>query len=155
MNPLTPYMMWIKVGAIVALLLGVWTWGDRHGAAGVQGKFDKHLLADKTAEANAERAARAMEHAQAVEVAHLMDENAKQRAADEASEKRLIDDLLSARRQLRARWTCGVPATPGSAEGVDGATPDQAESIGRIANALDAQERQTRALQDFIRAERK
>jgi hypothetical protein len=148
-------MMWIKLGAIVALLLGVWTWGDRHGAAAVQAKFDKHLLADKTAEANAERAARAMERAQAAEVARLMDENAKQRAANEATQKRIVDELLTARRQLRARWTCGVPATPGRAQESDGAASDRAESAGRIVRAADDADAQIRALQDFIRAERK
>jgi len=150
-----PYEPLLKVLALASILLGAWMLGDHHGHAVVQARFDKHLLADKAQQLAAEKSAREQEHAQAVEVARLMDENAKQRAADEASEKRLVDDLLSARRQLRARWTCGVPATPGRAQEPDGATRDRAESAGRIVRAADDADTQIRALQDFIRAERK
>jgi hypothetical protein len=152
---MNPYILPAKIGAVILLLLAVWANGYKHGAAHVQAEFNKHLLADKAAEANAERAARSMEQAQAAEVARLMDENAKQRAANEATQKRIVDELLTARRQLRARWTCGVPATPGRAQEPDGATRDRAESAGRIVRAADDADSQIRALQDFIRAERK
>jgi hypothetical protein len=40
MNPLTPYLLWIKLGAAAALIVGLFAFGHHQGAKSVQAEWD-------------------------------------------------------------------------------------------------------------------
>jgi hypothetical protein len=50
MNLLTPYLIWIKLGAAAALLLGLFAFGHHQGAKSVQGQWDSAKAAQLSAE---------------------------------------------------------------------------------------------------------
>jgi len=151
--------------AVLALLWGVWLWGDHHGQAVVQAKFNTHLLAD--AKQDAEDAKDLLAVVQKVRAQEQALVQAAQAAADayekgkrdaEAAGKRVADELRAGTLKLRDRWAgCQADRVSDAAEAqriTDDAARDREESAGRIVRAAADADAQIRALQDFIRAER-
>jgi hypothetical protein len=52
-NLLTPYLLWIKLAAAAALIVGLFAFGHHQGAKSVQGKWDSAKAAQLTAENSA------------------------------------------------------------------------------------------------------
>jgi hypothetical protein len=50
MNLLTPYLLWIKLGAAIALIVGLFAFGHHQGAKSVQGQWDSAKALQLTAE---------------------------------------------------------------------------------------------------------
>jgi hypothetical protein len=107
----------------------------------------------------ASESARAQEQAQAVAVANVGEAYEKGKRDAEAAGKRTAADLRAGNLKLRELWqgceargVSGAAATSGEP---DASADDRADSAGRIVRAADEADAQVRALQDFIRAERK
>jgi hypothetical protein len=158
-NRMNPYWPWIKLAAIVALLLAVWTHGDRHGAAKVQAKFDKHLLADKTAEAAALRTVQEKERQLLAANVAAGEAYAKGKRDAEADAKHVADGLRAGTLKLRKLWQgCEAGRVSDAASGgssADDAASRRADSAGRVIGAAHDDAEKIRALQKLLQDERK
>jgi hypothetical protein len=138
--------------ALVALTAaGVQTF-RLHYAEGRIAKWAQQVGRDAV---KASEAAREKEQARAAAAAAVGEAYEKGKQDAEAAGKRVADDLRAGNLRLRERWqgcVSSAAATPGEP---DASAEDRANSAGRVIAAGDAADAQVRALQDFIRAERK
>ena len=156
---LTPYLAYIKWGAIALLLASVYAWGHHNGAAGVQAKFEAHMYLDGQKALAASEAARKHEQQDAANSARIAQAYEQGKADAEAAGKRVADDLRSGNLKLRKEWRgCETsklsdaatrPAEP------DAARADREESAGRIVRAAREADEQIKGLQDILRTERR
>lgn len=147
--------------AVLVLLALVWGHGHHVGAASVQAKFDKHLLADKAAEAAAQAHARQKEQALAQAQADAASAYARGKQDAEAAGKRVADALRAGNLRLSRLWRgCqdqAAGSVPGAAEGssgTDDAASRRADSAGRIVRATHDDAEKIKALQRILQAER-
>lgn len=141
--------------AVLVLLAGIFAWGDHKGASRVQARFDKHLLADKAAEAKALAKAREQEQAMAQAQAEIADAYERGKRDAEEAGRRVADDLRSGALRLRRQWQGCVSDSAASRAELDAIAADRAESAGRIVRAAREADDQIKRLQDFILSERK
>jgi hypothetical protein len=157
MNPLTPYLVWIKAGVLLALLVGAYALGRDHGGDRVQAKFDAHMAADAKAEAKALADARKAEQAKAAELAEIAEKYEKDKADAQAAADRTIADLRSGAIRLRSHWqgcqaTGRVSGDATSATIADAAEQLREASAARIIGIGREADAKERALQEVIRA---
>jgi hypothetical protein len=163
MNPLAPYMAWIKLAAFAVVVLSAMAYGNHKGAQRVQGKFDKHLLADAQADAQAQRkaieAARKFELRQSFLLSQIVESYDEGKRDAEAAGKSVTDGLRAGNLKLRKQWQgCEADRVSNPSAGAaepDAAADSRAESVGRITRAVNEAEAQIRGLQDVLRGERK
>lgn len=143
MNPLAPYMLWIKAGAAIALVLAIWFHGRSNGKDA--GEREVANLQAEYAQASAESAARLAylsEQARVKEQQWSKDlaiiaaklEDDKKRVADETKQS-VLADIRAGRLRVRLPICPGVSATPQDSTG-SGVDHGQAGSREEDAFAL-------------------
>jgi hypothetical protein len=160
MNPLTPYLVWIKAGVLLALLVGAYALGRDHGGDRVQAKFDQHMAADAKAEAKALADARKAEQAKAAELAAIDEKHQRTLADAKAAHDRDVADLRAGNIKLRSHWqgcqaTGRVSGAATSASLADAAEQLREASAARIIGIGREADAKERALQEVIRAYRR
>ena len=143
----------------VALLIAALFLKDRATRATVRADAERARAEASEAELQAVSKARDQEREATKRANAIAAQYEQDKLNAEAAAKRTADDLRAGNLRLRQQWEgCkagGVPQANGAAGQPDAAADDRAESAGRIVRAADAADAQIRALQDFIRSERK
>lgn len=148
MNPLTPYMVWIKVGVFAAICAGCYVYGGSNAKARAEGQYHK-------AHIEALEAARAAEAQHAREVSAIAEKYEQDKRDAEEANRRLVSDLRAGTVRLQDRWAGCVSEAGRTAAERDAAARDREESAARIVQAARAADDQIRALQEVIKSDRK
>jgi hypothetical protein len=157
MNPLTPYLAYIKWGLILLVCAGLFAWGDHHGAGRVQAKYDAHLLHDAQQSLLATQQARQHEQRDAANSAKVAQAYEQGKRDAEAAGKRVADGLRAGTLKLRKQWQGCQERLSNPAAGAtepDATATDRNESAGRIVRAAREADEQIKGLQRILRAER-
>jgi len=151
-----PWQLW-AVLAVVLMLWGLYAAGVHAGRAEVQVKFDKHLSADRGAEAIAKQRAKLKEEQDraAFAVIGATFDQEKTHAAEKGNA--VAAGIRTGAVRLRPQWTC--PASDraevaGAAQVVDENADLRAASAGRIIAIGAEADAQVTGLQEPLRAER-
>jgi hypothetical protein len=90
-------------------------------------------------------------------LAHIQEQNERDKANAQAQYEKDVADLRSGVIRLRRKWQCpatSVPGTPASPGEPDAAADDRAESAARVVRAAAEADATIRALQDIVKADR-
>lgn len=143
----------------VAAVIGCAFFRARATVSDLRADAAEQRAAASEAQLHAVNTARAKEQSDAQRVAELAAQYEQDKLNAEANGKRAADDLRAGNLRLRQLWQgCEASRVPGIADPagqLDASADERADSAGRIIGAADQADAQIRALQEFIRAERK
>ena len=149
-----PYWLYIKWGAVLLLLAGMWGWGYHTKAVACQAAQLAHEAQDTADRLAASEAARKAEQAHADALAAIAEQHEQDNRDAEADHARVVDDLRAGKTRLQLRWRGCEATTAASAGQLDAAARDREESAARIVRAAREADDWIKRLQDVIRSDR-
>lgn len=151
-----PWQVWAGL-LVLALLVGIHHAGVVSGRAQVRAKFDKHLSADRAAEAIAKQRAKLKEDHDREAFAAIARTFEKDKADAVAKERAVADGLRRGALRLRKQWRCEASdsaSTPAGPEAADGDTALRERDTGRLVGIGARADAWIKALQAVLQAER-